>query len=74
MTGFNTLCFKRWKRLRSITYTGATVIYEYILKTYSGFQTRGAQTFQKSRSYMKIPGTRRVTRIKFHTKDTHKNL
>jgi len=38
-----------------------TVIYEHVPKTFGRFQTRGAQTFQKSRSYIKILGTGRVT-------------
>ena len=49
---------------------GATVIYGYIPETSGRFQTRGAQTSQKSRSYIKILGTGRVTCSNFHTEDT----
>lgn len=49
---------------------GATVTYEYTPKTFGGFQTRGAKTFQKSSSYIYILGTGRVTRTKFQTEET----
>ena len=51
---------------------GATIINEYIPKTLGRFQTRGAQTFQNSRSYIKILGIGRATHSKFHTEDIQK--